>query len=244
MLIKYLIRLDDACPYMDSSKWDKVEKILLRYKLKPLVGVIPCNEDKETMFESEDLMFWEKVKMWQESGWVIALHGYNHCCVSKEGGINPIHKRSEFAGLPYELQENKIRKGYEILKYKGLKPTYFFAPSHTYDDNTIKAIRNSTPIRLLSDTMSRFPYKYADDFVIVPCQMGVFRKIFIPGFWTFCFHPNNMDDKDIKDFEEFIKKNIKYFIPFSEVNEYGIKKKNIIDKLMSMFYLFLRKIKN
>ena len=107
----------------------------------------------------------------------------------------------------------------------------------------IKAIRNSTPIRLLSDTMSRFPYKYADDFVIVPCQMGVFRKIFIPGFWTFCFHPNIMDDGAFKEFESFIAAHRRQFVSFDSLPIGEAKNKSLIDRLMGWAYLTLRKLK-
>ena len=157
---KYLIRLDDACPYMSKKRWGQVENILDKYGIKPMVGIIPHNEDTVTIIDSEDADFWIKALNWQEKGWTIALHGYNHCYATECGGINPIHKRSEFAGLSLEQQKDKIGKGYRILKEKGLNPTYFFAPSHTYDENTIKALKEVTPIRLLSDTMGRYPYKY------------------------------------------------------------------------------------
>ena len=76
--IKYLIRLDDACPYMDKVKWQRMEDILDKYGVKPLVGIIPANTDPETMIEPEDAGFWEKVHSWDGKGWCIALHGYNH----------------------------------------------------------------------------------------------------------------------------------------------------------------------
>jgi len=43
--INYLIRLDDACSTMDSAKWQRVETILDCYGVRPLVGVIPDNND-------------------------------------------------------------------------------------------------------------------------------------------------------------------------------------------------------
>ena len=41
----YLIRLDDACPTMDVVKWDKIEKMLDKYHIKPMVGIVPANND-------------------------------------------------------------------------------------------------------------------------------------------------------------------------------------------------------
>ena len=123
----YLIRLDDACPRMDAKKWQRIEDILDKYEIKPLVGIIPANADPETMIDEEDTKFWEKVYQWMSKGWKMALHGYDHVCITQEGGINPVHHRSEFAGLSNEDQAEKITKGYQILKEHGVEPTYFFA---------------------------------------------------------------------------------------------------------------------
>ena len=80
---KYLIRLDDACPTMDSKKWGRIEKIIEKLP-PPMVGVIPANKDKRQMCEAPDEHFWGKVRRWQEKGWVIALHGYDHRLVSSQ----------------------------------------------------------------------------------------------------------------------------------------------------------------
>jgi len=55
MKVQYLVRLDDACPYLDKKKWQRMEDILDKYGVKPLVGIIPANADPKTMIESEDL---------------------------------------------------------------------------------------------------------------------------------------------------------------------------------------------
>lgn len=240
---KYIIRLDDACPYMDRQRWDKIEHILDRLNIKPLIGIIPNNEDGETIIEPEDSEFWEKAKKWEVKGWSIALHGFNHCYASKNGGINPIHSRSEFAGLSYEDQLVKIKNGYDILIKHGLTPKFFFAPSHTYDKNTVKAIKSATPIRIISDTMSRYPYRYDEDFVIVPCQMGKFRNIPVSGYWTFCFHPNIMKENEFYDFENFIAKNKDKFISIEDIPLQNISKRKLIDKCLNLAYIGFRKIR-
>lgn len=38
--VKYLVRLDDACPTMYSDRWQKIEEILDKHKIKPMVGII------------------------------------------------------------------------------------------------------------------------------------------------------------------------------------------------------------
>ena len=75
---KYLIRLDDACPTMDHAKWRLMEEILDRYGVKPMVGVIPHNEDPRLMIDTEETGFWYEggtLKRWIKKGWTIALHG-------------------------------------------------------------------------------------------------------------------------------------------------------------------------
>lgn len=129
---KYLIRLDDACPYMDRGKWQRMEDLLDKYGIKPLVGIIPANTDPETLIEPEDSYFWKKAYSWVKKKWCLAFHGFNHVCKTDSGGINPVHKRSEFAGLSYEEQCQKIWDGYTLLKDKGFDVKWFFAPSHTF----------------------------------------------------------------------------------------------------------------
>lgn len=240
---KFLIRLDDACPFMDKERWGQVEDILDKYKIRPLVGIIPNNEDSQTLKDNENPLFWDLAKVWQEKKWTIALHGYDHVYATKCGGINPVHKRSEFAGLDYNKQAEKIKKGFKILVDNGLNPTYFYAPSHTYDENTLKALKDETPIRLISDTMAFKPYQYYVDFVIVPCQMGKFRNIPFDGYWTFCFHPNEMDHDAMDNFRSFIAANQSRFISFNELPIEMAEKKTILDRLMSWAYLMMHKLK-
>lgn len=237
---RYLIRLDDACPYMDVARWQRMEDILDKYGVRPLVGIIPANSDPETMIDVEDYQFWEKVHKWTAKGWIMALHGYNHVCITHEGGINPVHQRSEFAGLGYEEQAEKITKGYQLLEEHGVEPQYFFAPSHTFDRITLKAIKDSTPIRKISDFIATKPYK-KDDFTIVPCQMGKLREMPISGYWCACYHPNNMNDEEFETLENFLKATAKHFISFDELPKEG--RKTVKDRLLSFAYYTLKRLK-
>ena len=66
----YLLRLDDASEYMDTAKWKKIERILDQYKIKPMVGVIPNNEDTSLITRyKQDPLFWNKVYRWIDKGW-------------------------------------------------------------------------------------------------------------------------------------------------------------------------------
>lgn len=242
MKTKYLIRLDDACPTMNKAKWDKVESILNKYKVKPMVGIIPKNQDKSLMIDEVDAYFWDRARNWETSGWTIALHEYDHKYIKEEGGLNPVNLRSEFAGVDLETQKEKVSEGYKILKKQGLSPEWFFAPSHTFDRNTLLALKEKSSIRKISDTFALNPY-ILEDLIFVPQQMGVGRNIKIPGTWTFCYHPNTMNEHAFTAFEKFIKANQDKFISFNNVLEKTPTRKSLIDNLLSKSYLFYRKMR-
>lgn len=171
---KYLIRLDDSCPTMDVSKWNRIEEILDTYGVSPMVGIIPENMDENQLLNSYDKEFWNKVKNWEKKNWSIALHGYDHCFISDGGmdGLNPLWERSEFAGVPLEEQKKKIRKGVAIFRANGIEPKYFFAPAHTFDKNTLEALRTESSIRIISDTIAIKPYRKGE-FTYIPQWGGV-----------------------------------------------------------------------
>ena len=60
---------------------------------------------------------------------------------STDGGINPVQNKSEFAGHPLEVQKKKIRQGIAVFRQHGIEPSVFFAPSHTFDHNTLEALK-------------------------------------------------------------------------------------------------------
>ena len=45
-MLKYIIRLDDACTRMNKKNWDRIEKLLDKYNIKPIVGIIPDSKDE------------------------------------------------------------------------------------------------------------------------------------------------------------------------------------------------------
>lgn len=239
-IIKYLLRLDDASPFMDIHKWEMITDIIDLYNIKPLVGIVPNNQDPNIQIEHNITRYQSLLSKWKANKWKFALHGYDHVYLSESGGINPIHKRSEFAGLDYKLQYEKLKRGYDLLIKQGIEPEYFYAPSHTFDDLTIAALKAATPIRIISDTFATRPYLYKD-ITIIPQQIGIFRAIKLPGIWTFCYHPNSMKECDLLTFEMFCKKYHRYFISFAEIPTPN-KGKGILDRFLSSAYFEFRKI--
>lgn len=234
---KYILRLDDACEKMDIEKWDRMEQLLDKYGVKPLVGVIPHCEDPMMDNYPIDSNFWSKINNWISKDWSIAMHGYNHVYSTECGGINPINKRSEFAGVPLEVQKEKIRKGISIMREHGINPKTFFAPSHTFDRNTLLALKAESDINIISDTIANDVY-YQDDFQFVPQQSGRVRKLPFKVV-TFCYHPNMMKENNFVYLEQFLEKNAVLFTKF-ELIVNKKRKKSILDKILEKIY-FLRK---
>lgn len=239
---KYLIRLDDACPTMDSMKWQRIENILDTYGVRPMVGVIPANEDPKQQIDAVDPEFWSKVKTWEKKGWAIALHGYDHCFISDAGmkGLNPLWKRSEFAGVSLEVQKEKIRKGVSVFRENGIEPKYFFAPAHTYDENTLLALSEESNIRIISDTIATHPYRKGD-FMFIPQLGGRCSEMKVSGVWTFCLHPSAMKDGDFAATERFLQAHKEDMLCFDELNLYNLRGKNLMSRLLSWAY-FTRRI--
>lgn len=230
------MRLDDATTRMDVEKWDKMERLLDKYQIKPLVGVIPNCEDPEMQKYQQDDFFWDKVCFWQKKGWTIALHGYNHVYGSSDGGVNPVNQDSEFAGLPLEEQKKKIRLGIDIFRKHRIEPQVFFAPSHTFDDNTIEALKEESAIRIISDTVANRPYQ-KDGMTFVPQQSGRVRKLPFQVV-TFCYHPNVMTEQDFYVLDMFFRKYGKKFanFPLEECK----RKRSIYDKMLNKLYFARR----
>lgn len=225
---------------MNTEAWARVERMLDENEIKPLVGVIPVNRDPMLLEFMEDPAFWEKAMAWQEKGWRIALHGYNHVCSSHCAGINPVHSRSEFAGLPLEVQRQKIRAGLAVLQEKGLKPDVFFAPSHTFDENTLEALRLESDIRMISDTVANDTY-CRNGFTFIPQQAGRVRKLPFK-VTTICLHPNFTTDAEFAEIEAFLRAHSKEFVdPNSLVATK--RKKGIMDFIYEKTYFLKRKIR-
>ena len=230
---KYILRLDDAAEKMDVEKWHRMEQLLDKYNIKPLVGVIPDCKDRMMDEYQIDEKFWDKVKCWERKGWTIALHGYEHVYCTDNGGINPVNPRSEFAGVPLEEQKRKVREGIKIFKAHGINPKVFFAPSHTFDEKTIEAIKTESEIRIISDTIANKPYtKYGMTFV--PQQSGRVRTLPFNTV-TFCYHPNMMTEEDFDDLDTFINRHKKLFKYYHWIETK--RKYTVIDNILNIIYM-------
>ena len=233
----YLIRLDDACCNMNETNWLRMEQLLDNYSIQPIVGIIPNNKDQELLLYNTVPNFWERVQSWMNKGWTIALHGDTHVYETDSGGINPINKRSEFAGVSLERQREKIRSGNSVLLNHGINAEIFFAPSHTFDLNTLQALKDETDIRVISDTIANDVY-FEDSFYFIPQQSGAVRNLPFK-LTTFCYHPNTMLDADFEKLNAFLNQYSDRFTSFS-MNLLKKRRLTLYDKMLRIIY-FIRK---
>lgn len=217
MAANYLIRLDDALPTLRTETWEVVENLLDEYGIKPMVAVIPNNRDETMQFGTEDPRFWERVKLWKAKGWSIALHGCDHTYhkVNRKRSLIPLHDRSEFVGLSLEVQRDKFAQAARLFSEKGVEPDLFIAPSHSFDQTTLSAMKAETSLRIISDGISLSPYVFQDIW-FVPQQLWKFKwRPF--GVWTVCLHPNTITPEEVKDLALALSRYHQKFISLDEV---------------------------
>ena len=211
-----LIRMDDVAENMNWTLMDKCELLFDKYEIKPLLGVIPINQDPELLQFPKNSSFWEKVKDWKNKGWEVTMHGCNHLYTQKSDkkDIFNYGGNSEFYGLDYSSQLNKIQIGLQEFKKRNIKVRSFFAPNHIYDQNTLKALKDSN-IKIIIDGYGLFPY-YKNEILFIPQLF--YKEIFLPfGIQSTQMHINNWNNKNYSNFEKFIKKNYKKIVNLDHV---------------------------
>lgn len=247
----YLFRLDDIHPEMDWDKFERLKQIFDRYGVKPLITVIPENKDTSINRMSARGDFWESMKSLRSAGWSIAMHGYQHLYHTKNAGLVNINKYSEFAGLSYEVQVEKIRKGKMILREQGLPTDIFVAPAHSFDENTCRALVTEG-FTTMSDGIALWPFE-KNGLLSIPQIAWKPRKFFC-GVVTFCIHPNTYSESDFAVLEDFLKEHASHVSNFdSVIMEYKTEStKNTLDSFFKkavapvfkfIFYLRLRLFK-
>lgn len=238
----YLIRLDDARPRMDRDRWDAVERVLDMRGARPLVAVIPsCADSSLDSGKSEDTGFWTKAKRWQDKGWGIALHGHTHELRPSSGGLVPLNSYSEFVGLPEATQREKIGTGCSTLTEKGLSATWWVAPAHGFDDATLTALLQETPIRRISDGLFLRPYLHKG-FAWFPQQLWKPRGMPM-GFWTICLHPDEMTAQAIDRLDAFLSWAGSAVASPEAAAALSVRPRGIFDVCVSALLLSAKKIK-
>ena len=208
--MKIAFRLDDITPDMDINKFQRVYEIFAKADIKPLIGVVPDCRDELLHYEENKVEFWDLVRKLQGEGWIVAQHGYQHVYETKESGILGINPFSEFAGLSYEAQLDKLKKGRDILKENGILSDIFMAPGHTYDEKTIEALKECG-FSHVTDGYTKQAVRYKN-ICFIPCRNE--KESVNDGINTICLHTNLMKEEDFKALEYRLNNNAGQYVDF------------------------------
>jgi hypothetical protein len=236
---RYLIRLDDACPTMATERWLKFEELFDRFSIRPIVAVIPDNQDRAMVFDEPDALFWDRVCRWQDKGWEIALHGHTHVMeATKARQVLPFYDRSEFSGLPYEEQKRKLLTGVEILKTHDIRVRTFIAPGHCFDSVTVRVLANETDISIISDGIALKAY-FEKGLHWIPQQLSEFgKKPF--GLWTICLHPNTCDEATLFALQKAFEEQRESFVTIDGLGLNTRRGKSIFDDVYRLRFWYKR----
>lgn len=140
-----IFRNDDIQPYYRSETMKAVDSIFVEEGVPVTQGVIPAIGGQEMNKEMEVCRYLRQQTAEHPEIFDVALHGYQH----KE--VNNYSGGSEFGGVPYQVQREKISNGANaIQRCVGERPDTFIPPLNTYDRNTVRAL-NQENITVLSE---------------------------------------------------------------------------------------------
>ncbi len=226
-MVKIAVRMDDITGDMDWKRFRQVEAILDGYGIKPLLGVVPFNEDELLQREAFSETFQEEIERWKEKGWSFALHGYQHLYSTKKGGVFPLNNFSEFAGVSFEKQKKMIEEGKEQLQSWGLCTSIFMPPAHSFDKNTMKALRENG-FTHITDGLGSMPFQRLG-ITFLPISFRKKKDVAREnGYTTVVLHTNTMNEGDMTAFAKLCEEKKEQFIPYSEYLMVGAKKRGVL----------------
>ena len=224
--MKIAIRLDDITPDMDWKKFRRLEEMLDKNQISPLIGIVPDNQDPNLMRDPVMPDFEKQVKEWEDKNWVLAMHGWKHIYTTKKGGVFPLNNFSEFAGIPKEKQREMIYDGKEKLQKMGVNTNIFMAPAHSFDKNTIEVLKEAG-FQYITDGFGDFPYKWKG-LTFLPIAFQKSKDIEkSKGYTTLVFHTNTMNEQDFLNFEKVMEKHKEDFISYGEYLKVPAKKQTV-----------------
>jgi len=212
----FLIRLDDIAENMNWDMMEQVTNLFDKFDVKPVLGIIPNNEDPELLtYPKKNINFWEQVWTWKNKGWKIAMHGNNHvydkfCTKTDYLGLGG---NSEFCSHTYEKQLEKIKCAVDKFSNENIKIRIFFAPNHTFDKNTLLALKKYGITEII-DGYGLMPYE-ENGIKFIP---QLFHRMFaLPfGIQAFAIHLNYFKENDFNNLKKFIEANSKKIITYDQ----------------------------
>ena len=142
----------------------------------------------------------------------------------------PIENVNVFANDKGTITDNYGLCSLDIFKKENVEIRSFFAPNHTYDLNTFKALKESG-IKNIIDGYGLLPYS-EKGLNFIPQLF--YKEIILPfGIQSTQIHLNYWSEEDFFKFEKFVEKNKEKFITFDEAIEKI--NNNIFSKTTNLF---------
>ncbi len=212
----YLLRFDDLCPTMDKARWERLLPLLRQYSIRPILAIVPDNQDPFLDRNSADPTFWNHMRELQSFGATIGLHGLGHVCTATGRSLVPLHRHTEFAGSPEIVQRSRIQRGLKILQGQALQARIWVAPRHGFDKTTLKILQEEK-LFLISDGLGARAVRRGG-LTWIP------QQLWAPvdkdsGLWTIAYHPNTASDAQITQLEQFLARRHTQFSCVPEVIE-------------------------
>jgi len=211
---QYLLRFDDLCPTV-SDRWRlRLLPLIREFQICPILAVVPDNRDPNLQLDSPDSTFWAAMRELESAGAAIGLHGYHHLSNSRGRSLVPLHRDSEFAGVPRGTQRHWICEGLRILRNHQLNPRIWVAPRHGFDVQTLEALREEG-VHMLSDGFAHVPF-ISEGMTWIPQQLWkpVEKS---EGLWTICIHPNTASSAEIDHLRIFLRDHTAQFTSLDRV---------------------------
>ncbi|WP_024867390.1 DUF2334 domain-containing protein [Butyrivibrio sp. FCS014] len=227
--MRIAIRLDDITPGMNWENFLRFKEILDKHGVKPLIGVVPDVRDKKLQIDDDRPDFWNYVKELRQQGWIVAMHGFCHVYTTSSPGLFPIGGKSEFAGVSYKRQEEMIKEGKRILEEHGIETDLFMAPSHSFDMNTLKVLKENG-FYGLTDGFGTGPFRsHGLVFYPISVSRAASLKSKKDGIVTFVYHTNTMKEADFEDFEKLFDR--AEVVSFSEYKRLDVEDRTLLGEV-------------
>ncbi|MBP5609370.1 MAG: DUF2334 domain-containing protein [Lachnospiraceae bacterium] len=208
---------------MDWEAFSRFAGLLDKYDIKPLIGVIPDNKDtgldagenRNKAFDDPEV-YSQWLKTLKDKGWIIAMHGVYHVYTTKMGGLFPMNDFSEFAGVDVHEQLDMIRHGQQCLGDLGIKTDIFMAPGHSFDKNTLRALKRCG-FKYITDGYGNEPFERLS-FTFLPISYLRSRELKgRNGITTFVVHPPMMEEKEFEEYEKLLDEKRERFCDYAEM---------------------------
>ncbi|MEY4702058.1 MAG: hypothetical protein RL326_2245 [Pseudomonadota bacterium] len=245
MSARYIFRMDDITPGMHWGRFWALLSLFRAHNIKPLLGVVPDNQDSSLDVSTPHPDFWGVMRKLQDEDCVdFAQHGYQHtlypapdaAILGRDLGIKEM---SEFASFPYEIQREKIKNGKRIMEHNGIHTDAWMAPNHTFDHNTLAALRDEG-FQSVTDGIALFPYS-AHGLIFIPQQS--WRPRWMPcGVQTICLHTNEVTPLEVRALRHFLRRPYQFSRFSEEVRQFEpTSTRAMLDSMFQGSYRTLRR---